>query len=125
MDFAINFDDRTGMAGMTFDKATDGNILNNIYFSLMIRKGAFFQNTDFGSRLHRLQRAKNTEKTASLAVEYCREALAWLIDAGRVRKFDFYTERDKVQDLHRLKILIEATKADGDVVSFTTFVEVV
>jgi phage gp46-like protein len=123
MDFAIQID--SGFGQMSFDQAENGNLLNNIYLSLMVRRGAFFANLDFGSRLHLLQRAKNTPRTEALAIEYCKEALAWLIDAGRVKKFDFYTQRDRVQDFHRLKILIEASKADGDVVSFTAFVEVV
>jgi len=110
---------------VTFEQATGGNLANNIYLSLTVRKGSFFQNPDFGSRLHLLQRAKNTPRTEALAVEYCQEALAWLIDTGRVRKFEYFTERDKLQDPHRLKIIVEATKADGDVVSFTRFVEVV
>lgn len=108
---------------MSFEKATDGNILNNIYLSLMVKKGSFFQNPDFGSRLHILK--KNTDRNEALAVEYCKEALQWLIDTGRASKIDIYTERDRTQNLNRLKLLVEATKADGDVVTFWTFLEVV
>lgn len=108
---------------MTFEKATDGNFMNNIYLSLMIRKGSFFVNPNFGSRLHLLK--KNTERTEALAVEYCKEALQWLIDVGRASKIDISTERDRTQNLNRLKLLIESTKADGDVVTFAHFVEVV
>jgi len=84
MDFSLNIDNRTGLAGMTFEMATDGNLANNVYLSLMIKRGSFFQNPAFGSRLHLLQRAKNTSRTEALAVEYCKEALQWLIDVGRV-----------------------------------------
>lgn len=125
MDFRLEKDNTTGLAAMTFEEATDGNLSNNIYLSLMVKKGSFFQNPDFGSRLYLLQRSKNTPRTEALAVEYCKEALQWLIDVGRVTKFDFYTQRDKIENLYRLKILIVATKADGEQVSFTTFVEVV
>lgn len=121
MDFRI--DTLSGIGQMTFEKAD--NIMNNIFLSLMVQKGSFFQNPDFGSRLHELFRAKNTERTAALAVEYCKEALQWIIDIGRAVKFDIYTERDMLQDLHRLKVLIEATQADGRIVTFETFVEVV
>ncbi len=124
MDFALTIDNQTGIASMSFDQAEDGNLLNNIYLSLAIRKGSFFQNPDLGSRLHLLQRSKNTGQTEALAAEYCREALQWLIDAVRVSKIDIYTERDRRQDVHRLRVLIEATKANGDLVTFTTFVEV-
>jgi hypothetical protein len=36
-----------------------------------------------------------------------------------------YSQRDRTQDLHRLKLLVEVTQADGRQVSFDTFVEVV
>lgn len=123
MDFKILTDDDATVGRMTFDPA--GDIMNNVYLSLVVKRGSWFQNPDFGSRLHLLQRAKNTEKTAALAEEYCREALAWLIDTGRATKIDVHTERDRSQDLHRLKLLVEVTQADGRTVSFDRFVEVV
>lgn len=125
MDFALQINNQTGIAQMTFEKAMDGNLLNNIYLSLMVRRGAFFQNPDFGSRLHLLKRAKNTERTEALAVEYCKEALQWLLDVGRVTKIEIITERDRSLNLDRLKLLVEATKADGDSVTFMTYVEVI
>lgn len=123
MDFKILTDDDATVGQMTFDPA--GNIMNNVYLSLVVRRGSWFQNPDFGSRLHLLERAKNTQKTAALAEEYCREALQWLIDTGRATKIDVHTERDRSQDLHRLKLLVEVTQADGRTVSFDRFVEVV
>ncbi len=121
MDFKIMTEDAIGQ--MTFDKAD--NIFNNVFLSLMIEKGSFFQNPEFGSRLHLLKRTKNTEKTVALAEEYCKEALQWLIDAGRAKKIEVFTQRDRLQDLNRLKLLVEVTQADGRQVSFETFVEVV
>ncbi len=123
MDFKILTDDDATVGRMTFDPA--GDIMNNVYLSLVVKRGSWFQNPDFGSRLHLLQRAKNTEKTAALAEEYCREALQWLLDVGRATKIDVRTERDRSQDLHRLKLLVEVTQADGRTVSFDRFVEVV
>ncbi len=121
MDFAITTDGTTGQ--MTFDKVTD--IMNNIYLSLMVKKGSFFQTPEFGSRLHLLHRAKNTAGTAKLAEEYCKEALQWLLDTGRAKKIDVYSQRDRLQDLNRLKLLVEVTQSDGRQVSFETFVEVI
>jgi len=123
MDFRILTDDDATVGRMTFDPA--GDIMNNVYLSLVVKRGSWFQNPEFGSRLHLLHRAKNTEKTAALAEEYCREALQWLLDVGRATKVDVHTERDRSQDLHRLKLLVEVTQADGRQVSFGTFVEVV
>ena len=123
MDFRINIEQGTGLGAMTFEKAD--TILNNIYLSLIVRKGSFFQNTDFGSRLHLLKRAKNTEKTAALAEEYCKEALQWLLNIGRATKINVYSERDRLQDLNRLKLLIEVTQSDGRQISFETFAEII
>ncbi len=121
MDFKIITGD--GLGQMTFDRAD--SIMNNIFLSLMVRRGSFFQNPEFGSRLHLLHRAKNTEKTAALAVEYCKEALQWLLDVGRATKIEVVSQRDRLQDLNRLKLLIETTQADGRTVTFDYFVEVV
>jgi len=126
MDFNIDIATDGSAAGvMTFDKSANGNLMNNIYLSLVIKKGSWFQDLNFGSRLHLLQRAKNTEQTAALAEEYCKEALQWLIDTARATKIDVISERDRLQDLHRLKLLVAVTKADGDQVTYTTFMEVV
>jgi len=123
MDFKILTDDDATVGRMTFGPA--GDIMNNVYLSLVVKRGSWFQNPDFGSRLHLLQRAKNTEKTAALAEEYGQEALQWLIDTARATKIDVHTERDRSQDLHRLKLLVEVTQADGRTVTFDRFVEVV
>jgi len=122
MDFKI-LTDEDAMGQMTFDPAED--IMNNVFLSLMVKRGSWFQNPEFGSRLHLLQRAKNTEKTAALAEEYCKEALRWLIDTGRATRIDVHTQRDRTQDLHRLKFIVEVTEANGRQVTFERFVEVV
>jgi phage gp46-like protein len=121
VDFAIEISGSEGK--MTFVKTA--TIMNNVYLSLMVERGSFFQNPDFGSRLHLLKRSKNTEKTAALARAYCREALQWLKDIGRATDMEIATEIDKTQDPCRLKILVEVTEASGQKVSFTLFKEVV
>ncbi len=121
MDFRIDIEQGTGMGAMTFNKAD--NIMNNIYLSLMVEKGSFFQNPDFG--FNRPKREKNTEKTAALFEERARQALQWMLETGRAIKIDVSSERDRLQDLNRLKLLIEVTQADGQKVPYETFVEVI
>ena len=58
------------------DFAKADNILNNLYLSIVVRKGSFFFNTDFGSRLHLLK--KLTDKNVALAKNYVDEALQWI-----------------------------------------------
>ena len=119
MDFKL--ETLAGRGQMTFEKAD--NIMNNIYLSIMVEKGSFFVNPEFGRR--KRTGLKNIDRFAALLVEDCKEALQWIIDMGRAVKFDISTERDRIQDMNRLKLLIEATQADGRIVSFETFVEVV
>lgn len=124
MDFAVAIDNRTGTGRMTFERAT--TLMNNIYLSLMVRRGSFFADPGFGSRLHLLQRAKNTDMTARLAMDYCREALQWMIDEGRVKTVEVYAERDRTRDINRLKLLVEVTPVNRDApVPFAIFIEVV
>ena len=124
MDFAITIDNQTGQAQMTFDRTA--TLMNNIYLSLKVIRGSWFADPSFGSRLHLLQRAKNTNQTAQLAIGYCKEALQWMIDTGKAKSVAVYTERDRTQDMHRLKLLIEVTPVNSnDPVAFTTFIEVI
>ncbi len=120
MDFAVDTD---GIAGvMTFEAATDGNLANNVFLSLAIEQGTFFQNPAFG--LRRRERPKNTANNEALMAEDAKQALQWIIDAGRASKIEVFTERDRTVDLHRLKLLIQVTKADGSTVTFQHFVGV-
>lgn len=121
MDFAIV--QNNGLLEMTFVKA--GDISNNILLSLGIQRGSWFQNPEFGSRLHLLRKAKNTTLTERLARDYCREALQWLLDTGKATNISIAAERDLTVNRHRLKLVIEATQANGRKVTFEHFVEVV
>lgn len=93
----------------------------NVYLSLAVPRGSFFQNPDFGSRLHELARAKNSARTEGLAVEYVKEALQWLLDTGRATSVTVATEREKF----RLKLLVTVTQADGLAVEYERFLELV
>lgn len=119
MDFAIVLQD--GRPVMTL--AAADTIFNNVYLSLTVRRGSWFQNPAFGSRLHLL--SKNVPRAAALAEDYAREALQWLLDTGKATRIDVRSERDRMQDLHRLKLLVEVTQADGQTLPFEHFVEVV
>jgi phage gp46-like protein len=119
MDFAIATDQ--GLGAMTFDRA--GDILNNIFLSLAIGQGSWWFNPGFG--LRRRDRLKNTEATARLVREDCKQALQWLLDSGRAAAIEVFVERDRSQDTGRLRILVEATQADGNRVTYETFQEVV
>lgn len=124
MDFAIIIDNQTGLGLMTFDKVT--TIMNNIYLSLKVQRGSFFADPTFGSRLHLLQRAKNTNSTMRLAMDYCKEALQWMIDAGKASAVEVYAQREPLENLYRMKLLVEVTPAHGDQpVAFSLFVEVI
>ncbi len=124
MDFAITIDNQTGLGQMTFDQAT--TLMNNIYLSLMVRRGSYFADPLFGSRLYLLERAKNTDATMRLAMDYCREALQWMIDTVKAKTVEVYAERDRMQDINRLKLLVEVTPVNSkDPVAFTVFIEVI
>lgn len=124
MDFAITIDSISGSGQMTFDQAT--TIMNNIYLSLMVRRGSFFANTSFGSRLYLLERAKDTAQTAQRAIGYAKEALQWMIDEGKARSVNVYAGREKNLNAGRLALLVEVTPAASDTpVAFSVFIEVI
>ena len=122
MDFAI--DTANGLGEMTFTPAA--NYMNNVYLSLMIDKGSWWFNPQFGSRLYLLKRAKLTPQTAALAVDYCKEALQWMLDAGRATAVDVQAASDMGLDgaTGRLLLQVSVTQANGQVITFNTFVPV-
>ncbi len=119
MDFAIQITGNDGIGQMTFNKAA--NYMNNVYLSLVVNRGSFFQNRALGSRLYLLRRSKLTPQTAALAADYVKEALQWMIDAGRATAVDVQTEIDTAVT-GRLKVRVDVTQNDGSIITFTTFV---
>jgi len=120
MDFQIEID-QTGNADQTWDKAE--TILNNIYTSLMVKKGSFFQNPAFG--LADMSREKTLETAADKFRANAKDATQWIIDVGRATSIEFVTEIDKSQHIDRLKFQCYAVQADGREVSFEKYLEVI
>jgi phage gp46-like protein len=122
MDFALTIDDQAN-AHMTFNETT--SLMNNIYLSLQVWRGSFFAGPLFGSRLHLLKRAKNTDQTAQRAAGYAKEALQWMIDEGRAKSVEVFTRRNASAN-GRMDLLIEVTPANGaPPVRYWTFIEVI
>ena len=111
-----------GLTGsMTWGECT--TLANNVFLSLAVERGSFFHRPQFG--LRKRGRMKNTAATAALIRHDYLDALQWLIDIGRAKYVQVVVERDRTVDLHRLKISIEVEQADGRVLTFETFREVV
>lgn len=121
-DFSLAIDAGTGTADMA--PGSGDSFLNNIYLSLMVDQGSFFQDPGFGSRLYLLKRAKSLDANARLAKAYCEEALAWMIRAGRATTFEIDTWIEKRAGSDRLRIWILATRANGQAVEFSIFKEI-
>lgn len=121
IDFALDIQD----SGADMTLLAGDSFMNNIYLSLMIDKGSFFLDKDYGSRLYLLKRKKNVAGTARLAKDYCQEALEWMIETGKALSFEISTEVEKLTGTDRLKIHILATKSNGNQVEFMTYKEIV
>ena len=114
---------RDGSARMR--RGAADSFLNNVYLSLMVDKGSYFQDPEFGSRLYLLKRSKSTQRTAGLARDYCLEAVAWMVESGRAKGFEVEVGIEKLRNCDRLNIRVLATKANGQKVGFSTFREIV
>ncbi|TAN61357.1 hypothetical protein EPN18_06815 [bacterium] len=101
--------------------ALTADIMNNIYLSLAVRKGAWPFAPKFGSKLHLLQRSKATAHTAAVAKEYCDEALKWILDDGRADSINVVTELDR--NSNRLNLHVTAAW-NGKKITYDSFVEV-
>lgn len=74
-----------------------------------------YEPSPIGSRLWTLKRAVKSASTLSRARDYAREALAWLIDDGVVRRVDVFAEW---QNVTRLALQITLTGPDGAISRF-------
>jgi phage gp46-like protein len=121
IDYAIVVDSNGLGGSMTWGACT--TLANNVFLSLAVERGSFFHRPQFG--LRKRARMKNTAATAALIRHDYLDALQWLIDIGRAKSVKVAAERDQTVDLHRLKISIEVEQADGRVLTFETFREVI
>ena len=64
---------------MTWDRNTD--IRSDVYISLAIKRGSWFADPNFGSRLSEIK--KVTDNNLLLAHQYALDALQWLRQTGR------------------------------------------
>ena len=124
MDFAIDIATDGSAAGeMTFGPSDNGNLMNNVWLSLNIRRGTWWFDRSFGLRDR--GRMKNTEHNARRVEDDFKEALEWLLDIGKAKEIAVTAVREPTVNPYRLRVLVEVTPVAGDKISFTKFVEVV
>ena len=118
MDFSIIMDN--GIPQMSF--SPESTIMVNLFLSINVQRGSFFYDPSFGSRLHTIK--KITDKTPDLVAAYVREATKWIIDCGKAALINVSAWRDP-QNVNRVNLWVQATEADGNIVDFTQYVEVI
>lgn len=102
-----------------------GGLANAVYLRLQTPLRSWFGNPDLGSRLHELQREKDTARSERLAKQYAEAALQGLVDDGRARSVTCTTRREKDDSgAGRLLLAIEVVDARGDLHTFTAPVPV-
>lgn len=104
-----------------FDLSDPASLKDEIWFSLHLRRGDFYQNPERGSDLHTLRRGKATTATTGKAESMAKRALQWLLDAGRITSLLVSAAFVEPQ---KLQLSIRAVGADGEPVELTTFVPV-
>lgn len=85
--------------------ATD-TLANAVYLRLMTPLGSWWADPTLGSRLHELQREKDTGRVDMLARQYSEQALQPLLADGRASRVDVSTHRQAPGWLH-LQITVE------------------
>lgn len=120
MDFQVLLDAQYPTGGLTFTKNSD--IRTDIFNSINIQKGSFFQNISFGSDLFKIK--KLTDSNLLLAKQYIQECLEWLLKTGRAVSIGVLVERDTA-DRGRMNLKITAKQPDGLILTYEQFKRVV
>ncbi|MGK0706933.1 phage GP46 family protein [Yokenella regensburgei] len=95
---------------------------NAVWLRLRIRKGSYWANPNIGSRLHELERSKDTPGTRRLARQYAEQALQPLLDDGRATALNIVVSSPETG---WLLLDIQVTQAGGDVLTFRHPVKVI
>lgn len=83
MDFALQ-NSQNGQLEMTYNAIND--VRNNIILSLIIKKGSFFLDLNFGSLIHEIKTTSLSD--LNLLKSHCAAALQWMITIRKVKSFD-------------------------------------
>ncbi|MCM8595126.1 MAG: phage GP46 family protein [Candidatus Accumulibacter sp.] len=92
-----------------------GGLANSVYLRLMTPLGGYWADPTLGSKLHLLQRQKDVSRVAKLARQYAEQALAPIVEDGRATSIVITTEQPGTGRMH---LLIEATAASGERLTF-------
>lgn len=134
-DLALTWDNTRGCADLTLidsDLASDPGMETAVLLSLFVDRRAFdddvppsgdvndrrgwwadaFADTEgdlIGSRLWLLDRSISSDETRRRAIEYCNEALQWMVDDRVVSKFEVTVELDPIRIKSGATMLITVT----------------
>jgi phage gp46-like protein len=106
----------------TFDLAEPASLKDDIWLSLQIRRGSFYQRPDRGSEFHTIKKA--TTGVPARAEAMAKRALQWLVEAGRISAATPIIVSAALVTEHRLQLDVRVIGADGQPIDLTTFVPV-
>jgi phage gp46-like protein len=113
------------VAGTDLQRDPGDGLANAIYLRIVTPIGTWWADPTVGSRLHELQRAKATSDVLQAAQLGARQALAPMIDDGRLASVDVDTEIRNMADASRAVALrVTAVAANGRVITFNHHVQV-
>ena len=106
MDFKLDLSGETPDIEFELEDSTK----SNIFFSLNTMRNSAFWKFEFGSRVFEIK--KITEQNLRLVEQRAKEALRWMVDIGKVSKFDITATGDKT--LGSITLYIVAYRKNAD-----------
>ncbi|MBW5285782.1 phage GP46 family protein [Burkholderia gladioli] len=91
------------------------SLANAVYLRLQTPFGSYWADPTLGSRLHELEREKDTSRVRALAVQYAEQALQPLVDDGRASAIVVSTTDYRAG---WMVLLIEVTDLTGSIQHF-------
>ncbi len=112
LDYQLTIND-TGPAIVSFN-CTD-SLANNLLLSMTVKKGSFFLDPGFGSRLHEI--CTTSENDLQLSIKYAEEATVWLVRTKKVESIKVSAERG----LNWIELKLSVEKNSGDLSTYIYF----
>ncbi|RQZ25138.1 hypothetical protein DIE14_18520 [Burkholderia sp. Bp9017] len=98
-----------------YDGTRTQSLANAVYLCLETPFGSYWADDTLGSRLHELQREKDTPRVRRLAIQYCEQALQRLLDDRRATAIEISTADSQPG---WMALLIAVTDATGSIQHF-------
>lgn len=119
----VNVEDENNLGDVEFNSGD--TLFNKIYISTKTKKGSRYEDKNFGSEFHKLEKSgKVTEETIQLSEQYAEACTKWIVDNRYAQKITVKASENSVA-LGRIDLRWDVIKPNGKPKTYNTWYNVI